>query len=60
MCTIQLISAHIGRVTGLGLAGNMRRHYPTSLLYPLVGLLVIANTSISALISAQWPRRCIC
>jgi NRAMP (natural resistance-associated macrophage protein)-like metal ion transporter len=44
MCAIQLISAHIGRVTGRGLAGNMRRHYPTSLLYPLIGLLVIANT----------------
>jgi NRAMP (natural resistance-associated macrophage protein)-like metal ion transporter len=44
MCAIQLISAHIGRVTGRGLAGNMRRHYPISLLYPLIGLLVIANT----------------
>ena len=44
MCAIQLISAHIGRVTGRGLAGNMRRHYPVSLLYPLVGLLVVANT----------------
>ena len=44
MCAIQLISAHIGRVTGRGLAGNMRRHYPTSLLYPLIGLLVVANT----------------
>jgi NRAMP (natural resistance-associated macrophage protein)-like metal ion transporter len=44
MCAIQLISAHIGRVTGQGLAGNMRRHYPASLLYPLVGLLVVANT----------------
>ena len=22
----------------------MRRHYPTSLLYPLIGLLVVANT----------------
>ena len=44
MCAIQLISAHIGRVTGRGLAGNMRRHYPGSLLYLLVGLLVVANT----------------
>jgi NRAMP (natural resistance-associated macrophage protein)-like metal ion transporter len=44
MCAIQLISAHIGRVTGRGLAGNMQRHYPASLLYPLVGLLVVANT----------------
>jgi NRAMP (natural resistance-associated macrophage protein)-like metal ion transporter len=44
MCAIQLISAHIGRVTGLGLGGNLRRHYPGSLLYLLIGLLVIANT----------------
>ena len=44
MCAIQLISAQIGRVTGRGLAGNIRRHYPAWLLYPLVGLLVVANT----------------
>ncbi len=44
MCAIQLISAHIGRVTGRGLAGNMQRHSPASLVYPLVGLLVVANT----------------
>ncbi|MFZ0205983.1 MAG: divalent metal cation transporter, partial [Roseiarcus sp.] len=44
MCAIQLISAQIGRVTGRGLAGNIRRHYPLALLYPLVGLLVVANT----------------
>jgi NRAMP (natural resistance-associated macrophage protein)-like metal ion transporter len=44
MCAIQLISAHVGRVTGHGLAGIMRRHYPSWLLYSLVGLLVVANT----------------
>ena len=44
MCAIQMISAKIGRVTGRGLAGNMRRHYPAPLLYLLVGLLVLANT----------------
>jgi NRAMP (natural resistance-associated macrophage protein)-like metal ion transporter len=43
MCAIQMISAQIGRVTGRGLAGNMRRHYPASLLYGLVGLLLVAN-----------------
>jgi len=31
-------------VTGRGLAGNMRRHFPAPLLYALVGLLVVANT----------------
>ncbi len=44
MCAIQLISAHLGRVTGHGLAGIMRRHYPNWLLCSLVGLLVVANT----------------
>src|SRR5579863_7846048 len=44
MCAIQLISAEVGRVTGHGLAGNMRRHYPVWLLYGTVGLLVVANT----------------
>ena len=44
MCAIQQISAEIGRVTGRGLAGNLRRHYPTWLLNGVVALLLIANT----------------
>jgi len=44
MCAIQEISARIGRVTGKGIAGNLRAHYPRSLLIGLVGLLLIANT----------------
>jgi NRAMP (natural resistance-associated macrophage protein)-like metal ion transporter len=44
MCAIQEISARIGRVTGRGIAGNLKRHYPIGLLYFLVGLLVVANT----------------
>ena len=44
MCAIQMISAQIGRATGRGLAGNMRRHYPAPVLYVLVALLVVANT----------------
>ena len=44
MCAIQLISAQTGRVTGRGLAGNIRRYFPAWLLYPVVGLLVAANT----------------
>ena len=43
MCAIQMVSAQIGRVTGRGLAGNMRRHYPLPALYVLVALLVVAN-----------------
>src|SRR5665213_1195087 len=44
MCAIQEISARIGRVTGHGVAGNLKRHYPAVLLYPIVLLLLAANT----------------
>ena len=44
MCAIQEISARIGRVTGHGVAGNLKRHYPSVFLFPIVLLLVAANT----------------
>lgn len=44
MVGIQIVSARIGRVTGHGLATNIRRHYPAPLLYFIVGLLLVANT----------------
>lgn len=54
MVGIQLVSARIGRVTGLGLAGNIRRAYPIWLLYTLVFLLLVANiANISADIAAM-------
>src|SRR5579863_9639248 len=43
MVAIQEISARIGRVTGYGIAGNLRRHYPNWLSGGIVGLLLIAN-----------------
>ncbi len=43
MCGIQEISGQIGRVTGRGIAGNLRRHYHPSLLYCIVGLMLVAN-----------------
>jgi NRAMP (natural resistance-associated macrophage protein)-like metal ion transporter len=43
MCAIQEISARMGRVTGRGIAGNMRRHGPRWLVKPIVGLLLLAN-----------------
>ncbi len=43
MAAIQEISARIGRVTGLGIAGNIRRHYSVRLLRAIVALLVVAN-----------------
>ncbi|MEO8927108.1 MAG: divalent metal cation transporter [Caulobacteraceae bacterium] len=44
MCAIQEISARVGRVTGRGIAGNLKAHYPVAVVYGLVGLLVVANT----------------
>ena len=44
MCAIQEISARIGRVTGRGIAGNLKAHYPAAFVYGLVALLVVANT----------------
>ena len=43
MVAIQEISARIGRVTGFGIAGNLRRHYPAWLSGSIVLLLLIAN-----------------
>ncbi|MBC7470269.1 MAG: divalent metal cation transporter [Ramlibacter sp.] len=54
MVAIQVVSARIGRVTGHGLAGNIRQHYPAWLLYGVVLLLVVANTiNIAADVSAM-------
>ncbi|MEO8114246.1 MAG: divalent metal cation transporter [Phenylobacterium sp.] len=44
MCAIQEISARIGRVTGAGLAGVLKQHYPRGVLGAIVGLLLVANT----------------
>ena len=43
MAAIQEISARIGRVTGKGIAANLREHYSVWLLRPIVTLLLIAN-----------------
>ncbi|HEY1412619.1 MAG TPA: divalent metal cation transporter, partial [Rhodopila sp.] len=43
MAAIQEISARIGRVTGQGIAGNIRIHYSPLLLRAIVGLLLTAN-----------------
>ncbi|MEC5215536.1 NRAMP (natural resistance-associated macrophage protein)-like metal ion transporter [Actimicrobium sp. GrIS 1.19] len=54
MVGIQVVSAQIGRVSGRGLAGNIRDHYPRWLLYAIVSLLLVANTiNIAADVSAM-------
>ncbi|WP_420382105.1 NRAMP family divalent metal transporter [Novosphingobium sp.] len=44
MCAIQLVSAYIGRVTGVGLAANMAKIFPRFVVTILVVLLFVANT----------------
>jgi Mn2+/Fe2+ NRAMP family transporter len=43
MVAIQEISGRIGRITGKGIAANLRKHYPNWLLQSIVGLVLIAN-----------------
>jgi NRAMP (natural resistance-associated macrophage protein)-like metal ion transporter len=44
MAAVQFTCAKIGLVTGQGLAGVMRRHYPRAVVFPVVTLLALANT----------------
>jgi NRAMP (natural resistance-associated macrophage protein)-like metal ion transporter len=44
MIGIQIVSARIGRVSGSGLAANIRAQFPRPLLYFIVSLLLVANT----------------
>jgi NRAMP (natural resistance-associated macrophage protein)-like metal ion transporter len=54
MVGIQVICARIGRVSGHGLATNMRRFYPAWLLHSIVTLLLVANIiGIAADLSAM-------
>ncbi len=43
MVAIQQVAADIGRVTGAGIARNVRRHFPRPLLWSIVSCLLIAN-----------------
>jgi NRAMP (natural resistance-associated macrophage protein)-like metal ion transporter len=43
LVAVQEISARIGRVTGCGIAANLRRHYSGWFAGSLVGLLCVAN-----------------
>ncbi len=44
MIGIQIVSARIGRVTGHGVAANIRERFPRPVLYMVVCLLLLANT----------------
>jgi NRAMP (natural resistance-associated macrophage protein)-like metal ion transporter len=54
MAAIQEICARLGRVTGAGIAANLRNHYPRPLLYAVVVMLCLANIfNLGADISAM-------
>lgn len=42
MVVIQEVAATIGRVTGVGIARNLKRHYP-KMLWSMIALLLVAN-----------------
>ena len=54
MVGIQMVSARMGRVTGHGLASNIRRQFPRPVVYAIVAMLVVANTiNVAADIAAM-------
>jgi Mn2+/Fe2+ NRAMP family transporter len=54
MSAVQLVSAHIGRVTGAGLGSNLGRAFPKKVVGVLIGILLIANIiNIGADLSAM-------
>jgi NRAMP (natural resistance-associated macrophage protein)-like metal ion transporter len=54
MAAMQEVCARLGRITGVGVAENLRRHYPKPILYGLVSLLCVANLfNLGADISAM-------
>ena len=62
MSAVQLVSAHIGRVTGAGLASNLAGTFSKRFVGLLIGVLLIANiinigADLSAMAEAAsaWP-----
>jgi Mn2+/Fe2+ NRAMP family transporter len=54
MSAVQLASAHIGRVTGAGLANNLVKSFPRRIVGTLIGILLLANIiNIGADLSAM-------
>jgi NRAMP (natural resistance-associated macrophage protein)-like metal ion transporter len=43
MAAVQNVCSRLGQVTGSGLAGILKEHYPRWVLYPAVSIVVVAN-----------------
>lgn len=43
MCAIQEISARIGRITGVGIAANIRKVFPRPVVYCIVAMLLVSS-----------------
>src|ERR1700751_4900591 len=43
MVALQEISGRLGRITGAGIAANLRKHYPKPILYVVMLVLCVAN-----------------
>ena len=57
MAAIQLVCARIGLVTGRGLAGTVRQHYPRPLIVGApASFFSSPMSSISPRTSGEWPR----
>jgi NRAMP (natural resistance-associated macrophage protein)-like metal ion transporter len=65
MAAIQEICARIGRVTGQGLAANLRKSYPKPLVYSVVAIMGAANVfnlgadigAMGAAVHLLWPLK---
>ncbi|MFT3867484.1 MAG: divalent metal cation transporter [Nibricoccus sp.] len=62
MSAVQMISAQIGRVTGHGIAGNMRQICPPWFCAAMVGAVILVNivniaANVSAMGASRRPRR---
>lgn len=54
MAAVQSMCANLGRVTGKGLAANIKGAFPPAVLYAVVSLLLVANTlNIAADVAAM-------
>ncbi|MFS2168648.1 divalent metal cation transporter, partial [Variovorax sp. Varisp62] len=54
MAAVQSMCAKLGRVTGKGLAANIKEVFPPAVLYGVVALLLVANTlNIAADVAAM-------